>query len=562
MGRLGCAAAVVVCLAISPSVALGQERGLGPGGAVSEADPYVSQGGDNAPFDCTCTKIEIKIEGQDVVTTPFAIDEVREGTVKWWINGDPNAQLCVEVWTEPTPEKTPHGLPSATFQWQHRPGEPFRQSDRFTTNCADGEREFKIKGGPETSPTVLGSKMIVKIYRGPCPWPPPVTRPDSICPNEDIRFTILKVGLDVANGQGGSLLDEDKEETPGAFTVANLNDTDGDGTTDKDDSDVSAAASGRDEVDLMRIVLHKPEPDLGDKVKLKVVSGDVKIWDQSKKVTEVALTGGAVEFNTSDLDKTLWVEARAKSGALRDIALELEYKGCKDTVKATGIWADQVASAHDLKSAADLFAEVAWANMTTPPKDRIQVFGGVGMRPLSPTAGYNVIAIKWVVSPAGIGTEAGIVFDQGRQADGKVWTIDGGAATQIDAKIFPTGAGVDEQSNDDSNEIDESDKPNNDNEFFSEDRPGLPSNTAGIQNATTPDVLVWRANFREYLRLGMGADPKGDGLSGSRVSSRFEWHLRHRFQNNAGVWQRTTGNDPESTENDIGTGTITVGNAP
>jgi hypothetical protein len=176
-------------LAMCSSVT-GQERGLGPGGAVSETEPYVAQGGDNAPFDCTCTKIEIKIEGQDVVTTPFAIDEVREGTVKWWINGNPNAQLCVEVWTEPTPEKTPHRLPSATFQWQHRSGEPFRQSDRFTTNCADGEREFKIMGGPEVSPTVLGSKMIVKIYPGPCT----PSRPDPIC-RSDIKFTVLKLDL-------------------------------------------------------------------------------------------------------------------------------------------------------------------------------------------------------------------------------------------------------------------------------------------------------------------------------------------------------------------------------
>jgi hypothetical protein len=181
-------------LAMCSSVT-GQERGLGPGGAVSETEPYVAQGGDNAPYDCTCTKIEIKIEGQAVVTTPFAIDEVREGTVKWSINGNPNAQLCVEVWTEPTPEKTPHRLPSATFQWQHRSGEPFRQSDRFTTNCAVGERKFKIKGGPEASPMVLGSKMIVQIYRGPCPLPKPVTRPESICPAADIRFTVLKVEL-------------------------------------------------------------------------------------------------------------------------------------------------------------------------------------------------------------------------------------------------------------------------------------------------------------------------------------------------------------------------------
>ena len=119
-----------------------------------------------------------------------------------------------------------------------------------------------------------------------------------------VKLTVLKVDMDIANGQGGSLIDEDNEETPGAFTVANLNDTDGDGTVDKDDSDVSATANGRDEVDLMMLVLRKPEPDLGDKVKFKVVSGDVKIWEESKKVTEVSLTGGTVEFNTTDLDKT------------------------------------------------------------------------------------------------------------------------------------------------------------------------------------------------------------------------------------------------------------------
>jgi hypothetical protein len=44
------------------------------------------------------------------------------------------------------------------------------------------------------SPTALGSKMIVKIYHGPCP--PPYPRPASICPEEDIRFTVLKVELE------------------------------------------------------------------------------------------------------------------------------------------------------------------------------------------------------------------------------------------------------------------------------------------------------------------------------------------------------------------------------
>jgi hypothetical protein len=386
----------------------------------------------------------------------------------------------------------------------------------------------------------LGDVVLVLQYTGYG-----LTVPDTA------KVTVLKVDLGIANGQGGSLLDEDKEETPGAFTVANLNDTDGDATIDKDDGDVSATANGTDEVDLMRILLHKPEPDLGDKVKLKVVSGDVKIWQQSKKVTQVTLTGGAVEFNTSDLDKTLWVEARSKSGALRDIALELEYKGCKDAVKATGVWGDTTQSIHNTGDTYTI-----WTDITTPPKDRLDYFGGaIGLRPIDAKGVRNVIAVQFTVYPSGIGNETGVKFDLTRRKHRGSWYQDGANPVQADIVTWPT---QNEEANDDPiPEIDESSSPTATDHMYVEDVPGLGS------DVRFADWFIYRGNFQEYLRVRFdNVKPSGNTLEGSRCSPNYQWHGRHKLVPDGTKWKRSTGDDPESDENDIAPGHITVGTSP
>ena len=98
---------------------------------------------------------------------------------------------------------------------------------------------------------------------------------------DTMKMTVVKVDLKIYNGQNAiNPVADEKEETVGAFTVANLNDTDGDGVIDNVDNDVTATARGRNEVDLMKIIFNKPEPkDLKGKLRIRIVSGNVKIWE-------------------------------------------------------------------------------------------------------------------------------------------------------------------------------------------------------------------------------------------------------------------------------------------
>jgi len=151
------------------------------------------------------------------------------------------------------------------------------------------------------------------------------------------------VRLDIHNGldgrQGGAQLENAKKLSIGAVTAANLNDTDGDGKVDKDDDVVKAAAvnpTGTNEVDLMKLVINPLAAPAGGKVKLEATGGDIKLWEKSTKETAIALPA---EFNVGDLPKTVWIEARAISTAVRDIGLKASYKGAVDEIRATGVWA-------------------------------------------------------------------------------------------------------------------------------------------------------------------------------------------------------------------------------
>ncbi len=182
-------------------------------------------------------------------------------------------------------------------------------------------------GGPSAQQTTSGSSaqdiLVVKKFQPPPP----------------------SINLEIFNGQfvpGMLAVADDKEESVGAFTVANSNDTDGDGKADNADANgVLAGPTGRNEVDLMKLVLHKPIPDNGGNVTLTVVAGSVVLWNKETHETKLAMNGNSITFRTDELDKEVWVELTAASKTLRDVTLKLTYQTGSYTVRATGIWAKQ-----------------------------------------------------------------------------------------------------------------------------------------------------------------------------------------------------------------------------
>jgi len=166
-------------------------------------------------------------------------------------------------------------------------------------------------------------------------------------PAATVIIHVVKVNMTIYNGQTGAAVAESQETTLGAFTVANFNDTDGDGAPDDMDTNgVVATPNGRDEVDLMKLVLDQPKPDYGGNVTLTVDSGSVALWQESTKVNQIELVGDSVQFPTADLPKTIWAEATDSSQTIRDIQLSLHYGSESDTVAATGTWVVQTGFRH------------------------------------------------------------------------------------------------------------------------------------------------------------------------------------------------------------------------
>jgi hypothetical protein len=415
-------------------------------------------------------------------------------------------------------------------------------------------------------------------------WPPVCAC--LVCPiAQDGPEKDVTIDLDIHNGQAGPEVAEDKEETVGAFTVTNLNDTDGDGKVDAgdDDKEVKATPNGRDEMDLMQLVLRKPVPDLGGKAVLKVVSGDVKFWEKSTKETEITDR----EFATANLPRTVWVEVRAPSNALRDIVIELQYKECKDTVKATGIWVEKTRFRNDTDAGVDtpsnltedtvgttvkvvnaaLFATgqpiflkdldgeerttitaIAGNTITVSALTRVyqkdrngrvehredrhtlsidadgtdiretfeELEVPLGARSANPIG--NGMEMEFTVKPAGIGAEPGILFDITRQEEAKIWRVVGGVTREDESRTFPA---KEEEPNDDTNapDEDEDDDPKN-NHIYVIDQPRLGSSTVA-------DYMVFRANFREFVRVlvngGTFALPRETLVIGSRASNKVPW---------------------------------------
>lgn len=375
------------------------------------------------------------------------------------------------------------------------------------------------------------------------------------------RVAVVEVDSDIHNSQGGGLVpetdqDNDKiedEEDIGAFAVANLNDTNGDGHPDNDDDYRPVTANGnlgRNERDLMRLVLRKPQPDCGGKVRLNIVSGDVKIWSDEIKTTEIA--GSDLAFPVSNFtgaEIVWWVEARAAT-ALQGIQLKYEYMPdgvsdwiCNDIVTATGIWAEKTQVLTANKTAADVNSILGADPQYTAGgeqggasvKDWVDCLGGTGVIGVR-----NVIVVEFAVTPANIykdvpmfygdGSRARPRFDVCRQSEAALFQWPAGEVQPTQLHVpdhdihphFPERIGQDNELGNDEPSIangDKNDEPTDLGHLWHIDGP-----TPGPD----PILRTLRANFREFVRMSTTTDPSDSNYAtdGSRCSSKEGWYSK------------------------------------
>jgi hypothetical protein len=388
------------------------------------------------------------------------------------------------------------------------------------------------------------------------------------------------VVIDIYNGlkewatgksySGGQLLMEDKKKTLGAVTVANLNNTDGDldaggnDIKDIDDPIVSVGSGvtvGRNEVDLMKIVLRKRNPGAslsgtGDVV--LQVPANVRIWKKSIKQDEVAVVSGEIHIPPVDLESpnTFFVEATAPSGSIRDLKFVVLYNGNSDYALATAVWVDikpstqvWIANSNEPVLGTDLphadksrfvyAVNTSWisvdgqrygfgpyysgqpqpnSNGSQNPHPLTGLLPGVQNKEIG-----GRILFEYNVRP--LGAEELVAIDCARQKKARPYNLVDFVESPIpNTPInFPFEvSGDNEEANDDGNNITDEDQEPDDGFIYSADRPS----SYIIDEPFSLGFKINKITFREYVRLQVktGTLPFGNNLRGSRCSDMVEWH--------------------------------------
>lgn len=245
------------------------------------------------------------------------------------------------------------------------------------------------------------------------------------------------------------------------------------------------------------------------------------------------------------------MELTAESAALRDREVRLEYNGCADIIKATGIWVGRT----NFRNTGTNFSSDA--DGAAIQSSFTAAGGHLGATNITPKTN-NGMEMEMTVHPAGIGSESGIVFDITRQEQTKAWRIDGTNVTEIiQANMHPDFPAKDEEPNDDEGVSDEDNIPNN-NHIYSIDFPGTQSDVAFA------DRLVIRFNFNEFVRVLVNGGAFANTehvIEGSRCSDKSAWRSRMDVIKDTatGKWKRNT---VVAGENEIELGHKAIGGTP
>jgi hypothetical protein len=402
------------------------------------------------------------------------------------------------------------------------------------------------------------------------------------CGCQDVAFlTVVEGNLTLYYGQNGMEVEQKNQEKHGAFTVANLNDTDNDQKDvndpndftkvgpDADDDFVTVSdpnhpggTDGRDEIDLMKLLIDRPAPVIeNDALDVVVRGGTARFWGTSHKGTGTPSGATTLHYDPNAISdpnwpREVWVELPLASASLRDVEIVSRYAGLQeiDVVKATGIWITQVDAKHDAADPNDPNGLFGWPDLTDPPRNWLVFFRGFGLRPINWTNGVrNTIGLRFQLQPSGIWREPSVYFDISRSNEDRTWYRDPNNQWHLIANIRDWPHNPEAANDDPPAEGDESIDPNMaTGGFFAADGPGLPTPTAN-----PGEYLSLQFNFAEFVRVGFTSRPNDNGCHGSRCSEYALWHCRHLLQEVGGLRTRV-GGDNESAENCVDTGNQTL----
>ncbi len=371
---------------------------------------------------------------------------------------------------------------------------------------------------------------------------------------EKLKFSLFQ--LTIFNGLAAQKATPYKwQNTTGAFTVANLNDTDGNGVADNVQNGGVPL-----EVDLMKLVLYAPPGSPGT-LKLTAASGSIKFWADSNKTTAIQMDQNdpksaffPITEGPGGFSKIVWVEATAPSTAVRDIEIVLGYKPANaaevnglDHVHATGVWAQLAPNGMKTNGVG---YPAGWINKAPNVDSEFDQFkttftdllsGQFGIFDAQPNHNWisHSIGFQFQVLPQGISAEP-VTFDITRQRESMAWEFGDGAWTRIEND---TALPASEIPNDDNNTKDEYNAPQNDF-IYSIDNVKIPVSVLKPSSIR----FIQRANFREFVSIrfdGRVFQNNNSSAEGSRCSSHVLWQVRDDISKSGQDWVHTPGGTPK-----------------
>lgn len=398
----------------------------------------------------------------------------------------------------------------------------------------------------------------------------------------------------------------------GAFTVANLNDSNANGMVDSDPRERSMGGDprypGSGEIDLMRLdVAYKPPPGGANTVTLTVTPAavnTVRIWKDSLKIDDPVLIADGQANSVAVAPGTYWVELAGVSGRVGDVTIKGSVGQASDTVSATAIWTKQA-------DATPFWPDGYFMNTGTALPDDADARGirrffdirgkTLGLTPNVPIQGKanwfntrNNALQKFTVLPSGMTpfSVLGIVsFDPTRsvETNGTNTVQPGGAKPLTKSRPGWLDTANDElllvfgkTDDGDSDLLYRTTEPQQgavaptDNIYYW-DAPGIPSwqskDTGVYYDTERVTDYVLRANFYDFVRIAFYDEPWGlgslAGVRGSRSSVYYFWssmlHLREKDPAEDGppppgaLWSMKRVDDPGTvTENRIEKGLIDI----